>query len=153
MLERLEEALNRLSQFDLKLKPSKCKRFQSEVKCLGHIVSAEGIEPDSEKIASLQEWLLNPPKNGKQLHTFLGFDSYYRSFVYQFSKIAEPLRRLLAGAGHGKGKKRPRKNPPFVWTRECQDAFETLIAKLTSPPILAFPDFKLPFILHTDASG
>ena len=75
-----------------------------------------------------------------------------RLFSYQFSKIAESLRRLLAG-GLGKGKKSPQKNPQFVWTRECQHAFETLIAKLTSPPILGFPDFKLPSILHTDASG
>ncbi len=34
-----------------------------------------------------------------------------------------------------------------------QDAFDTLIEKLTSPPVLAYADYSKPFVLHTDASG
>jgi hypothetical protein len=41
----------------------------------------------------------------------------------------------------------------FLWTETCQYAFESLISKLSTPPVLAFPDFTLPFGLHTDASG
>ena len=36
---------------------------------------------------------------------------------------------------------------------EQQKAFETLRQCLTTPPILAYADFSLPFVLHTDACG
>ena len=48
------------------------------------------------------------------------------------------------------GKTKP---PPFQWTEACQGEFKLLITKLSTPPVLAFIDFNLPFILHTDASG
>lgn len=57
-----------------------------------------------------------------------------------FSAIAEPINRLL------------RKNMAFIWTEECEDAFLLLKQKLTSPPVLAYPDFDKPFYLTTDAS-
>ena len=78
MLKRLEEVLNRFSQFGLKLKPFKCKLFQTRVYCLGHIVSANGIETNPDKISSLLEWQVHPPQNTKELQTFLGFADYYR---------------------------------------------------------------------------
>ena len=70
----------------------------------------------------------------------MGLASYYRRFVQDFATISRPLHRLME-----KGSK-------FVWTPECQLAFHTLQSKFTSPPILAFPDFTVPFILDTDAS-
>ena len=45
------------------------------------------------------------------------------------------------------------KSIPFVWSRECQVAFDTLIEKLTSTPVLAFADYQQPFIVQSDASG
>ena len=151
MLVRLQEVFSRLCQYGLKLKPAKCQLFQTRIRCLGHVVSAEGIEPDPDKTAPLREWLNSPPKSAKELQTFLGFAGYYRSFVKNFSKIAEPLRRLLVSGPDKKRKQHPR--PSFTWTNECQRAFETLISRLTSSPILGYPNFELPFILHIDASG
>jgi hypothetical protein len=47
-----------------------------------------------------------------------------------------------------------RKNVPFVWSKECSEAFETLKQKLVEPPILAYPRFDgTQFILQTDASS
>uniref|UniRef100_A0A1X7UNW9 Integrase catalytic domain-containing protein n=1 Tax=Amphimedon queenslandica TaxID=400682 RepID=A0A1X7UNW9_AMPQE len=66
---------------------------------------------------------------------------YYRKFVPGFARIASPLHQLL------------KKNVPFQWTGACQSAFQKLKDLLTSPPVLAYPDFSNPFILHTDASG
>ena len=81
------------------------------------------------------------PKTPKNVKSFLGLASYYRRFIHQFAKIAEPLNNLL------------RKDVPFIWDDKTQTAFETLRNKLCEAPILIFPDFKSPFYLITDASG
>ncbi len=148
-LRRLEIVLKHLGDFGLKLKASKCKLFHTELSYLGHIVSALGVSPDPDKIKALQEWLQHPPKNTSELQTFLGFAGYYRSFVEGFAPIAKPFHHLVAQ----QSKKQPAKKPQFQWTPACQAAFEIIIGKLISPPVLAYPDFSLPFTLHTDASG
>ena len=57
-----------------------------------------------------------------------------------FSKAAGPLHSLTC------------KDVPFEWTEECQTSFEQLKMLMTEAPLLAFPDFTLPFMLETDAS-
>ena len=61
MLQRLEEVLQCLGEYGLKLKMSKCKLFQRKLTCLGHVVGAAGVEPDPEKTKVLEDWRLNPP--------------------------------------------------------------------------------------------
>ena len=151
VVERLEVVLKRLGDFGLKLKTSKCKLFQTRVRYLGHVVSKDGVEPDSEKVNAVKEWLTHPPTNAKELQTFVGFSSYYRCFIEGFSKISRPLHSLVGQTSKKPGQ--PKRRIPFQWTTECQVAFETLIQKLISSPILAYPDFELPFVLHTDASS
>ena len=96
-LERLEAVLKRLGKFGLKLKPSKCKLFLNEIPFLGHIVSDKGVAPDPSKVKSVTDWLSNPPSSTSELQTFLGFVGYYRSFIQNFSAIAQPLYQLLGG--------------------------------------------------------
>ena len=67
--------------------------------------------------------------------------SYYRRFVPQFSKIAAPLHKLL------------KKDAKFMWGQDQEVAFSTLKQKLTSKPILQYPNFSEEFILTTDASN
>lgn len=158
--ERLMRVLNQLKEFGLKLSPGKCKFFQTSVKYLGHIVSERGIETDPDKVAALKTW--PKPNNLKELRTFLGFCGYYRRFVKDYSKIVKPLNELTAGypplRKHTKITGSPEKyhNPKDLfgdrWTPACQAAFNTIIEKLTTAPILGFADPKLPYILHTDAS-
>ena len=81
MLERLEAVLKRFEEHGLKFKPSKGELFQTKLTYLGHVVSEDGVEPDSEKISAFLKWLENPPKIPKELQTFLGFAGYYRHFV------------------------------------------------------------------------
>ena len=80
------------------------------------------------------------PKNVKELQQFLGLASYYRRFMKQFAKIAHPLHALTC------------KRTTFVWTEECQTAFDDLKRRLVTAPVLAFPKFDKSFILETDAS-
>lgn len=159
---RLLRVLQRLKDYGLKLSHEKCQFFRTSVKYLGHVVDAEGVHTDPEKISALRDW--PRPTNREELKRFLGFAGYYRRFVEGYSKIAKPLNALTAGYSsarkRGKLYKRERSKhnvkprAPFdaEWTVECESAFKTLIDKLTSAPILAFADPKLPYVLHTDAS-
>ena len=155
-LTNLEHVLERLYNAGLKLKPSKCCFLQTRVKFLGHIISGNGIEVDPSKTDALTTWPV--PKNVKQLQRFLGFSGFYRRFVKDYSKVAAPLHQLLKGANTGKNKKKSSQDqqtrpPTWNWGQPQQEAFERLINILTSAPVLAYADFSLPFLLHTDASG
>lgn len=150
-LERLEAVFARLEQYGLKLKPSKCSFFKEKVKYLGHIISVDGIETDPEKVSAIRDWPV--PENLGQLRTFLGFCGYYRRFVPAFSKLVKPLNdlvtSLLGKPGQGK---RQRGTEDWKWSDDCQSAFDGVVKILSSPVVLTYPDFKLPFIVNTDAS-
>ena len=153
MLDRLEIVFSRLQNFGLKLKPSKVKLFQREICHLGYKITKEGITTDPDKIATIRDW--KTPTNDKDLHSFLGLAGYYRKFVKNFSKIAQPLYLILDTHRSKKRVKttaQDKRNFTEKWNKECQSAFETLKTKLITAPILGFPDFELPFILEIDAS-
>jgi hypothetical protein len=82
-----------------------------------------------------------PPTNVKGIRRFLGTCGYYRKFIKNYSNIASPLSELT------------KKDIKFNWTDSCQDAFEDLKNKLTSAPVLAYPDYNKEFMLHCDASN
>lgn len=65
LIQRLDEVLARLQQAGLKLKPSKCELLRTKVRYLGHIVSAEGVATDPDKIMAISTW--TPPVNLKGL--------------------------------------------------------------------------------------
>ena len=105
---------------------------------LGHVVSAAGVFPDSAKVEVVSSYPI--PTDVKQLRQFLGLANYYHRSVPAYSTIAEPLHKLL------------RKGSTYNWNATCQEAFVELKHRLITPPILTFCDFKLPFLLYTDAS-
>lgn len=150
-IDRLEKVFNRFKKCGLKLSPKKCKFVQSQVKYVGHVVSSNGVSPDPAKIEKIQTW--PSPKNVDELRSFLGFSGYYRKHVEGYSSIAQPLTSLLGGTRKSAGKN---SSGPvvksWVWGEEQERAFQALKDKLTTPPVLAYPDFTLPFILHVDAS-
>jgi len=84
--------LNKVHEVGLKVKPSKCVLFKTEIQYLGHIVSAAGINPMPDKIQALKDWHI--PHCLKDVLAFLGLASYYRKFVKGFATIAEPLTTL-----------------------------------------------------------
>ena len=137
-LRNLELVLERLLEANLKLKISKCSFFLKEVAYLGHKITASGIQVTDDKIRAIVNY--PRPTNTKAVKSFLGVSGFYRCFVEGYSKIALPLTNLL------------RKDVPFSWNEEQEEAFDALKTALTTPPILAFPDFSKEFILSTDAS-
>nr|GEV53940.1 DNA-directed DNA polymerase [Tanacetum cinerariifolium] len=109
----------------------------SEGIVLGHKISKSGIEVDRAKVDVIAK--LSHPTTVKGVRSFLGHAGFYRRFIYDFSKIARPMTHLLE------------KETPFVFSKECIDAFNTLKKKLTEAPILVVPDWNLPFELMCDA--
>ncbi|GJW11477.1 reverse transcriptase domain-containing protein [Tanacetum coccineum] len=105
---------------------------------LGHKISKSGIEVDRAKVDVIAK--LHHPTIVKGVRSFLGHAGFYRRFIQDFSKIARPMTHLLE------------KETPFVFSKDCIDAFQTLKKKLTEAPILVVPDWNLPFELMCDAS-
>ena len=138
-LHNLQAVFQRLRKANLKLHPQKCSFLRSKVGFLGHVVSREGVSADPSKTEKVANWPV--PTSTKEVQQFLGLAGYYRRFVKGFADIARPLHRLTE------------RNAVFLWTCECQTAFDTLRVALTSAPILAYPDYTRPFILDTDASN
>nr|GEW79339.1 reverse transcriptase domain-containing protein [Tanacetum cinerariifolium] len=104
----------------------------------GHKIFKTGLKVDRAKVDVIAK--LPHPTTVKGVRSFLGHAGFYRCFIQDFSKIARPLTRLLE------------KETPFVLSRECIDAFDTLKKKLTEAPILVVLDWNLPFELMCDAS-
>ena len=149
--KKLDGILEHIPQHGLKLKGSKCEFFRTQVQYLGHIASDQGIQTDPDKIAALKQW--PTPSNLKELRSFLGFAGYYRRFVCNYSKIVKPLNALFVGHSTNKKGRRKKEATPWTWELEQQQAFDLIIEKLTSPPVLAYADYSRPFILNVDASG
>ena len=105
-----------------------------------HVVSDKGICPDPAKTDVVANYPI--PKNAKEVKQFMGLCNYYRRFVKGYSEIAAPLFKLLSKEN----------DKCFTWTSSCQAAFEDLKSRLVAPPILAYPNFQLQFLLYTDAS-
>ena len=79
---------------------------------MGHVISEEGIEVDSEKVEAVVFW--KTPKNVTEIKSFLGLDGYYRRFIEGFSKIAKPMTSLT------------QKGVKFEWTEDCEKSFQEL---------------------------
>ena len=138
-LQHLRLVFDRFRTAGLKLKPSKCHFGQKQVNYLGHVITRDGIQPDPEKIKVVQEYPV--PRTVKDVRAFMGLTNYYRKFVKDFAHIASPLHDLT------------KKGAAFLWTEECQTAFETLKQALTEAPILTYPDFTQPFQLATETQA
>ena len=156
MLDHMGLILNHLKEFNLKIKPKKTYFFQSSVVFLGHVSSKNGISLNLEKVSKVKDWLV--PKSAKEVHSFLGFASYYRKFIPQFTKWASPLYELIRPVTTKKkhtGTKVPplsQNLPPFHWSPECQESFEKLKEALITMLVLSYPHHSKLFILEKDTS-
>ncbi len=88
----IQAVLDELKEAHLTVNMKKTHFFQTSLKFLGHIVSAEGIQAVPEKNRAVQEFPV--PKNIKEVQRFLGMAGWHHRFVPHFSQVAEPLNAL-----------------------------------------------------------
>ncbi|CAN6568017.1 unnamed protein product [Malus baccata var. baccata] len=137
-LQNLSLVLERCIKTNLVLNWEKCHFMVKQGIVLGHLISNRGIEVDKAKIDAIEK--LPPPTTVKSVRSFLGYAGFYRRFIKDFSKISRPLCNLLA------------KDAPFVFDEACLEAFKQLKTLLTTAPVIAAPNWSLPFELMCDAS-
>nr|GEU41178.1 reverse transcriptase domain-containing protein [Tanacetum cinerariifolium] len=137
-LSHLERMLKRCEDTNLCLNWENSHFMVKEGIVLGHKISKQWIEVDKEKVDVITK--LPHPTTVKGIRSFLGHAGFYRRFIKDFSKIARPMTRLLE------------KDTPFIFSKECVEAFQTLKRKLTEAPILIASDWDMPFELMCDTS-
>ncbi|UYV68027.1 hypothetical protein LAZ67_5002857, partial [Cordylochernes scorpioides] len=138
-LKRLEAVFRCFRESNLRLNDKKCRFAFEELEILGYITSKHGIKPAEHNIKAVRNF--PRPKKVKEVQSFLGMCSYYRKFIKDFSKIADPLTNLI------------KKSVSFTWTERQEEAFQTLKTALLSPPILGHFNPNAPTYVHTDASN
>lgn len=164
-VEHIRTVLRRLRENGVKLKQKKCKLFKREVSFLGRVVSKEGYRMHPENIKAVTNLTKTTPRTIGDVRKLLGLLSYYRRYVPNFAQKAKPLYDLLSRMeptdksqnqqGRTKCTKKNGHLPSsskIEWTDKHRDILENLIQHLVTPPVMAYPDYKKPYIVHTDAS-
>ena len=128
-----------LRENKLYINGGKCEWFQQEIGFLGHRVGHGGVSMEDGKIQDILKW--PAPRTVTEVRSFLGMAGFYRHFIQRFSGITLPLTELL------------KETTPFRWGEDEAAAFETLKERITTAPVLAYPDPDKPFIVTSDASG
>jgi len=118
----------------------KCELGKREMQYLGHIISEEGFKMDPQKVVAMEQWPI--PNNIKSLRGFLGLTGYYQRFIYNYGKMARPLKQLL-------------KKGSFEWTNKSTQATQQLKAALSTQHCTCFklPDLSKRFCIDCDVSG
>ena len=143
-LQRMRVVFDHLQEHGLKLKPSKCDVFKSEINYLAHHVSQKGVLPLKKNLESIAQCLpLDTYTKVKSLVVLVG---HYRCFIKGFAKVTAPLYDLTSGDNKDK------KSEHVDLSPEALEVFDHLKAACLQAPILAFPNFDKPLLLETDAS-
>ena len=134
----LERVFRRLDERGFRVKLSKIKLFRSAVRYVGLRVSRDGISIDGDRVESIKR--IPVPKKKKDVRSLLGFFSFFRRFIPNFTEKVDLLQLLVP------------KGVEFVWKEEHQEALEKLKNELVNSVTLSFPDYSREFVVTTDAS-
>ncbi|KAM8771398.1 retrovirus-related Pol polyprotein from transposon 297 [Acanthopagrus schlegelii] len=138
-LGRITKLFDRLAHANLTVNLAKCEFAKATVTYLGRVVGQGMVAPVRAKVQAIDDYA--PPPTKKALMRFLGLVGYYRCFCRNFSTVVAPLTNLL------KAKMK------YVWSAECQSAFENVKALICNAPVLAAPQWDRAFKLEVDASA
>ena len=136
--KRMEDVFCCLHEAGLTLNLKKCNFLKRELTFLGHVVSANGIRTEPGKVEAVKNF--PEPRSVKEVQRFLGMAGWYHRFIPRFADRATCLNALK------------KKGATWMWTDECQRAFQDIKQALISSPILLPPDFTKGFQVQVDAS-
>lgn len=136
--EKMMLTLDKFREFNVKVKLEKCKFFELSVKYLGHIISVEGIQPNPEKVRAIVD--APRPNDVTQLKSYLGLINYYGRFL---PNLSSELHALYALTKH---------EAVFVWTEDCQKAFDRSKVLLLNNQLLVHYDPNKTIAIFADAS-
>jgi hypothetical protein len=138
-LHHLREVFTRVRNAGLTVNPSKVKFATTQLSFLGHIISSSGVPVDPNRAKSIMDF--PPPRDVKGNARFIGMVNIFHKCIPHFAERASPLNLLR------------KKDIPFVWGSEQQNAFQDLKLAIINPPVLLMANFSRRFILQTDASS
>ena len=134
----LKQVLNRVRQLNMKLNAKKSKFHVTEVPFVGHVFTADGVKCDKSKISAITT--MNTPKDKTELRRFFGMCNYVSKFIPGYSEKTAIIRELL------------RDDTEWFWDKQHDCAFNELKKCISSPPVLAYYNPKLPVTISADAS-
>ena len=144
----LRQVLEAMKKFDLRLNAKKCSFLCSSAKFLGRIIDTNGFSPDPGHVKDILD--MKAPTTRAELQTAIGNMLWLRHFVEV--RVGECVRTSAFSHLIYHMNRLNRKNEKFEWTKEAEQAFQTVKRRLSSPPAVQFADFNRPFVLVTDAS-
>ena len=137
-LRNLENVLKRLHEYGLSVNKNKCEFFKDQIEYCGYVVDCFGVHKSKSKINAIVK--CKTPANVSDLRSFLGLVNYYHKFLLNLSTVLHPLYELLE------------KNAQFVWSANCQNAFEEVKTLISSDLVRAHYDPNVSLKVECDAS-
>lgn len=138
-IEVLERLAKKFRYANFSISSEKSKFCYKRLRYLGHIIDESGIAMDKARIDAMVNF--PRPKCIRDVQRLMGMAGWYRRFIQDFSRVTVPITELL------------KQKRAFEWTDLCEQAFLQLISALTNAPVLAMPDYSVPFEIQADASN
>ena len=136
--QHLRTVLTELTKINATINLPKCQFFLNEVTYLGYTVNQYGVKPAASNIEILKNWKI--PTNQRGVKSILGSLNFFRNLIPNFSirmdKIIE----------------KTKEKSKFQWTKRDTNLINEIINELEIKASICHPNFKLPFVIHTDAS-
>lgn len=143
--QHLHQLFERLEEFGINIKTSKCIFGVSKIDFLSHNISANGILPSKDRVEAVLN--LISPNSIKKIQQFIGMVNYYHRFIPNLAKMIAPIHIHLAYLVKNKRK------ISFSWPESCESAFQSIKIALSSATLLTFPIENTLYNITTDASN
>ena len=139
--KRLEQLLQRATEYNITFNPEKCKFGLTEVEYVGHVIDQTGLSFAKAKTDKVEDFKI--PSSIKEMKSFLGLASYFREHVRGFTELAQPLRQMILDTS---------KKKILQWSDDTTAAFRKLQDAVINCPKTMFLVPGHPIFVQTDAS-
>lgn len=138
LVNHTNAVLHRLKEYNVLLNQEKCEFKQRRIRFLGHTFSSDGLDVNEVKVQAIK--MFRPPNTVEEVRSFLGLVTYVSKFIPNLATVTDPLRKLT------------KKDTPFDWGDEQQNAFTQLKDQLSNPTTLGYYKVSDRTQLYADAS-